>query len=90
MAGLMVAGVVGFIGSYHVKKLMEEARQEVRVIDNRSTGKRENLAPVLERIDFQLCKIREDVAMEMRKKVTWPGKTQRDGATVRQARNLYK
>ena len=65
-----MTGGAGFIGSNLVKKLAGEGYREVRVIDNLSTGKRENLAPVLERIDFQLGDIREDETMEVRKKVT--------------------
>ena len=56
----LVTGGAGFIVSNLVKKLAGEGYREVRVIDNLSTGKRENLAPVLERIDFQLGDIRED------------------------------
>ena len=70
MAGFVVTGGAGFIGSNLVKKLVEEGHQEVCVIDNLSTEKRENLTPVLERIDFQLGDIREDETMEVRKKVT--------------------
>jgi UDP-glucose 4-epimerase len=70
VAGFVVTGEVGFIGSYPVKKLAEEGCLGVRVIDNLSTGKRENLAPVLEGIYFQLGNIREDETMKVRKKVT--------------------
>ena len=59
MTRFLVTGGAGFIGSNLVKKLVEEGHQEVRVIDNLSTGKSENLAPVLERIEFQLGDIRE-------------------------------
>ena len=54
MTRFLVTGGAGFIGSNLVKKLVEEGHREVRVIDNLSTGKRENLASVRERIDFQL------------------------------------
>ncbi len=59
MTRFLVTGGAGFIGSNLVKKLVEEGYREVRVIDNLSTGKSENLAPVLDRIDFQLGDIRE-------------------------------
>ena len=59
MTRFLVTGGAGFIGSNLVTKLVEEGHREVRVIDNLSTGKRENLASVLERIDFQVGDIRE-------------------------------
>lgn len=59
MTRFLVTGGAGFIGSNLVKQLVEEGYREVRVIDNLSTGKSENLAPVLDRIDFQLGDIRE-------------------------------
>jgi len=58
MTRFLVTGGAGFIGSNLVKKLVEDGHQEVRVIDNLSTGKSENLAPVLARIEFQIGDIR--------------------------------
>ena len=51
MARYLVTGGAGFIGSHIVDALLA-AGEEVRVLDNLSTGKRENLAHCLERIDF--------------------------------------
>lgn len=59
MTRYLVTGGAGFIGSNLVLKLVEKGHQKIRVIDNLSTGKRENLAPVLDRIDLQLGDIRE-------------------------------
>ncbi len=47
----LVTGGAGFIGSNLVERLLEEG-QQVRVIDNLSTGKIENLHPFLDRIEF--------------------------------------
>jgi nucleoside-diphosphate-sugar epimerase len=51
MATYLITGAAGFIGSTLVRALLERG-EEVRGLDNFSTGKRENLAEVLGQIDF--------------------------------------
>ena len=46
---VLVTGAAGFIGSHVVDELVRRG-QDVRVLDNFSTGKRENLAHNLDRI----------------------------------------
>ena len=59
MATFLVTGGAGFIGSNLVKRLVNDRLGEVRVIDNLSAGKRENLAEVINRIDFQPGDVRD-------------------------------
>jgi len=51
MALYLITGIGGFIGSSLARALLERGEQ-VRGVDNFSTGKRENLAGITDRIDF--------------------------------------
>jgi len=51
MSSYLVTGGAGFIGSHIVDELVRRG-ERVRVLDNLSTGKRENLAGVIEQIEF--------------------------------------
>ena len=51
MAKYLVTGGAGFIGSHIVETLVERG-DAVRVLDNLTTGKKENLAPILPKIEF--------------------------------------
>jgi len=53
----LVTGGAGFIGSNLVKALLEQGHS-VRVLDNFSTGKRDNLGPYLDRIELMEGDIR--------------------------------
>jgi nucleoside-diphosphate-sugar epimerase len=52
MAKYLVTGAAGFIGSSLVRALLERGDQ-ICAVDNFATGKRENLAEVLGKIDFR-------------------------------------
>ena len=62
MAKFLVTGAAGFIGSSLVRALVETGAQ-VRGVDNFATGKRENLAGVLSKIDFREADILDLDAM---------------------------
>ena len=51
MSKYLVTGGAGFIGSNIVKKLVEKG-ESVRVLDNLSTGKAENLSGLMDKIEF--------------------------------------
>ena len=67
MSKYLITGVAGFIGSSIARALLARGGQ-VRGVDNFATGKRENLAEILDRIDFRegdvtdLDAMREDCA----------------------------
>ncbi len=62
MAKYLVTGAAGFIGSSLVRALLARG-DDVRGIDNFSTGKRENLAEVLAQMDFREADLRDLDAM---------------------------
>lgn len=58
MKKVVVTGGAGFIGSNLVRGLLERG-YEVKVIDNLSTGRRENLQDIVRKIDFLEADIRD-------------------------------
>jgi len=62
MALYLITGIAGFIGSSLARALLARGEQ-VRGVDNFSTGRRENLAEILPRIDFREADILDLNAM---------------------------
>ena len=51
MALYLITGGAGFIGSHIVEELVRRG-ESVRILDNLSTGRKENLSAVLDKVDF--------------------------------------
>ena len=62
MALYLITGVAGFIGSSLARAILAQGDQ-VRGVDNFSTGKRDNLTEILDRIDFREADITDVHAM---------------------------
>src|SRR5579884_1389729 len=62
MSLYLITGVAGFIGSSLARALLARGEQ-VRGMDNFATGKRENIAEILDRIDFREADINDLEAM---------------------------
>lgn len=62
MSQYLVTGGAGFIGSNIVEELVRRGHG-VRVLDNLSTGKKENLVPFKQKIDFQEGDLRDKAAL---------------------------
>ena len=56
MAKYLITGIAGFIGSAIARALLQQGAS-VRGIDNLSTGKLENIEPILGQIDFRQADI---------------------------------
>jgi UDP-glucose 4-epimerase len=63
MSVYLITGIGGFIGSSLARELLQRGEQ-VRGVDNFSTGKRENLAEIREQIDFREADILDFEAMK--------------------------
>src|SRR5580704_18826934 len=64
MALYLITGIGGFIGSSLARELLLRGEQ-VRGVDNFSTGRRENLAPIMAQIDFREADILDLEAMKL-------------------------
>jgi UDP-glucose 4-epimerase len=63
MANYLVTGGAGFIGSHLCHRLVEEGHS-VRVLDNLSSGRRENLAEIEDQIDLLEGDLRDEEVLE--------------------------
>jgi nucleoside-diphosphate-sugar epimerase len=63
MMGFLVTGGAGFIGS-HLVQYLQKRGEKVRVLDNFSTGKMENIEPFAEHIDLIKGDVRDRKACE--------------------------
>jgi nucleoside-diphosphate-sugar epimerase len=63
MALFLITGVAGFIGSSIARAVLAEGGQ-VRGVDNLSTGKRENVEEIRDKVDFRECDVNDLKAMQ--------------------------
>ncbi len=63
MARYLITGIAGFIGSTLAHRLVEQG-DEVRGIDNLSTGSMDNLAGLGDRIDFRQVDLQDAAGMQ--------------------------
>src|ERR1700690_740631 len=63
MATYLITGIAGFIGSSLARAVLVQGDQ-VRGIDNLSTGKRQNLAEILGHIDFREADLLDMAAVQ--------------------------
>jgi nucleoside-diphosphate-sugar epimerase len=62
MAKYLITGIAGFIGCSIARELLKRG-EEVRGVDNFATGSRENIAEILEKIDFREVDLLDATAM---------------------------
>jgi nucleoside-diphosphate-sugar epimerase len=62
MAKYLITGIAGFIGCSIARELLRRG-EEVRGVDNFATGRRENIAEILNKIDFRESDVLEPNAM---------------------------
>ncbi|HLK34077.1 MAG TPA: SDR family oxidoreductase [Terriglobales bacterium] len=62
MANYLVTGIAGFIGSNLARALLAQG-DNVRGIDNFSTGKRENITAIADSLDFRQCDLLDPEAL---------------------------
>jgi nucleoside-diphosphate-sugar epimerase len=62
MAKYLITGVAGFIGCSIARELLQRG-EEVRGVDNFATGRRENIADILDKIDFRESDLLDASAM---------------------------
>jgi nucleoside-diphosphate-sugar epimerase len=63
MSTYLITGIAGFIGSSLVRAILAQG-DNVRGIDNFSTGKRSNIAELLDRIDVREADLLDLEAMQ--------------------------
>jgi UDP-glucose 4-epimerase len=63
MAKYLITGIAGFIGSSLARAVLNQG-DEVRGIDNFSTGKKENISEILQDIDFRESDLLDAVALK--------------------------
>jgi UDP-glucose 4-epimerase len=63
MAIYLITGIAGFIGSALARAVLERGGQ-VRGVDNFSTGRRENIAAILDRIDLREIDLADAAALD--------------------------
>ena len=58
---ILITGGAGFIGSHLAEDLVKDRKNNITIIDNLSTGRKDNLKPFLKKIKFAKVDLKSNI-----------------------------